>query len=157
MVGALLNKVVTLFGISTSYSHTTSNDIRQLIRNIMNMKRIVQHLNSWNFIVTIFLLSSCNSSNNFGKKAIPYGEATQELIKMVDTNPELKSMLLASIEKAKQVNPDTNTNPLQSLDRYYEFASKAESSTPWAVVKTKQGTSTMEDIFKFLCQFYFIG
>jgi len=120
------------------------------------MKRIIRHLYSWHLIVTIFLLSSCNSGNKSEKKTIQYSEATQELVKMLDTNRELKSLLIASIEKAKQVNPDTNTNPLQSLDKYYEFASKAETSTPWAVVKNEQGSATMENIFKFLCQFYFV-
>src|SRR4051812_35983834 len=90
---------------------STSNDYKQLTRNNMNMQRIIGHLHSWYFIVTIFLLPCCNSSNNLTKKD-SYGEATKELIEMVDKDAALKSMLIASIEKAKQANPDTNTNPI---------------------------------------------
>ena len=118
------------------------------------MKRI-RNGYSWYFFIAIFILTSCNSSKS-EKKAIQYGEATNELAKMLDTNPELKSLFIASIEKAKQVNPDTNTNPLQSLEKYYEFASKAETSPPWAVAKPGQSTSAKEDLYKFLCQFYFV-
>jgi len=119
------------------------------------MKTIIRHLHCLYFIVAIFLLSSCNGSDSSTKKD-SYGEATRELIELVDKNPDLKSMLTASIEKARQVNPDTNTNPVQSLDKYYEFASKAETSMPWAVAKTEQGSLPLENMFKFLCQFYFV-
>jgi hypothetical protein len=110
------------------------------------MKRI-RKLYSWYFFIAIFILSSCNGSKS-EKKAIQYGEATNELVQMLDTNPELKSLFIASMEKAKQVNPDTNTNPLQSLEKYYEFASKAETSPPWAVAKPGQSISAKEDLFQ---------
>jgi hypothetical protein len=35
---------------------------------------------------------------------------TQELIDLVDKNPEIKSMLEASIAEAKKINPDLTTN-----------------------------------------------
>lgn len=34
-----------------------------------------------------------------------YGEATIELMEIVEINPNLKSMLIASIEKVKEINP----------------------------------------------------
>ena len=114
------------------------------------MKTIIRHLHCLYFIVAIFLLSSCNGSDSSTKKD-SYGEATRELIELVDKNPGLKSMLTASIEKARQVNPDTNTNPVQSLDKYYEFASKAETSMPWAVAKTEQGSLPIENMFLTIC------
>lgn len=119
------------------------------------MKNINQLPNFLYFIVAILLLSSCNGNNKVTHKD-SYGEATRELVEMVDKNPDLKSMLMASIEKARLVNPDTNTNPAQSLDQYYELASKAETSMPWAVVKTEPGSSPMENMFKFLAAFYFV-
>src|SRR5690349_17423084 len=116
----------------------------KLITN--NMKRIIRQLHPSYVFVTIFLFASCNSSDKSETKAIQYGKATAELVKMVDTNPELKSLLIASIEKAKQVNPDTNTNPLQSLDKYYEFASKAETSPLLTDATPGQAPSAMEEI-----------
>jgi len=64
------------------------------------MKRI-RKLYSWYFFIAILILSSCNSSKS-EKKATQYGEVTNELVQMLDTNPELKSLLIASIEKAAE-------------------------------------------------------
>ncbi len=49
------------------------------------------------------------------------GPATRELKRLVAADPELKRLLVASIERARQVNPDRSTNPAQSLEQYYEF------------------------------------
>jgi phosphatidylserine decarboxylase len=38
-----------------------------------------------------------------------YGQKTLELISILDNNPNIKSMLLKSIDLAKGVNPDKNT------------------------------------------------
>lgn len=46
---------------------------------------------------------------------------TEELINLVEENPEIGSMLEASIAKAKEINPDPMTNPVQSLLEYYDF------------------------------------
>jgi hypothetical protein len=43
--------------------------------------------------------------------------ATLELKRLVAANPEVKRFLIASIERAKQVNPDRLTNPAQSPAR----------------------------------------
>jgi hypothetical protein len=50
---------------------------------------------------------------------------TQELINLVEENPEIESMLKASIAKAKKINPDPKTNPVQSLSDYYNYIDRA--------------------------------
>ena len=65
------------------------------------------------------------------------GPATLELKRLVAANPELKRLLSASIERAKQVNPDRLTNPAQSLDQYYYFVSYAERAMPGSLLKAK--------------------
>jgi len=44
---------------------------------------------------------------------------TQRLITMVEHNSEIKKLLIESIEKAKIINPDSVTNPAQTLEEYY--------------------------------------
>ncbi|HEX5154655.1 MAG TPA: phosphatidylserine decarboxylase [Parafilimonas sp.] len=118
------------------------------------MNRIIRLLNLLYvaFVVTSF--SSCGS-NNHAETITSYGEATKELIDMVNKDPDLKSMLTASIEKAKEINPDTTTNPVQSLDDYYAYASKAEESVPWILIKDEQHPSTFNNIVMAFCSFYF--
>lgn len=107
-------------------------------------------------IVAITLLTSCkdkiNSTNNTS-----YGNATKELIVMVNNDTLLKSLLVSSIQKAKEINPDSVTNPSQSLEQYYAFVSKAESAMPWGYYMTDHKLpSTFEHIFQSLGAFYFV-
>ena len=118
------------------------------------MKSVILHLNSLYFAFVIISFSSCES-NNHSQKNTSYGEATKELVEMVYKNPDLKSMLTASIAKAKEINPDTATNPVQSLDDYYVYASKIETSVPWTLIKDEQHPSTFNNIVMAFCSFYF--
>jgi len=99
--------------------------------------------------------SSCNT-NNSSKKA-DYGEKTIDLIEIVENNPEIKSMLIASLEKAKEINPDKSTNPVQNLEEYYEFTSWAEESMPWSLLKNKEYSKLYDNIMQSLIYFYFLN
>jgi phosphatidylserine decarboxylase precursor len=108
-----------------------------------------------NVTIILFLalsLVSCDST----KKDTKYGEATKELIALVEGNPELKSMLQSSLAKAKEVNSNKNTNPAQSLEEYYEFITWTETTMPWAIVKKEEYPEIFDHIFQGFCAFYFL-
>ncbi|MES1181612.1 MAG: phosphatidylserine decarboxylase, partial [Flavobacterium sp.] len=88
---------------------------------------------------------------------VSYGEATKELVAMVNGDSLLKSLLISSIQKAKEINADTVYNPAQSLEKYFEFTSKMERSMPWSYVTNENNQRTpFEHIFQSLCTFYFV-
>ena len=98
-----------------------------------------------NFVLTLLTIIgvfSCESP----QKTIEYGEATKELIVLLDNDPKLKSLLVSSLEKAKEINPDKNTNPAQNLEEYYRFVTWAEKTMPWAIVKKEEYTEIFENI-----------
>jgi phosphatidylserine decarboxylase precursor len=101
------------------------------------------------------ILASCNGRPD-SEKEVSYGPATQELIAMVRKDTALKSMLELSIQKAKAINPDTLSNPAQTLDGYFRFVSKIETAMPWLYVQNKRQSSTFDHIFQSLCTFYFV-
>lgn len=70
------------------------------------------------------------------------GPATLELKRLVASNAEVKRLLIASIERARQVNPDRLTNPAQSLEEYYDFVSWAERAIPARLLK-ERGDATL--------------
>ena len=59
---------------------------------------------------------------------------TQRLIVSVDHNPEIKRLLIKSIEKARKINPDPSTNPAQTLEQYYDFIDWAAKAMPWMLL-----------------------
>ncbi|MEM9052137.1 MAG: phosphatidylserine decarboxylase [Bacteroidota bacterium] len=86
-----------------------------------------------------------------------YGPKTIELMNMVERNPEVKSLLLASIEQARKVNPDKQTNPAQTLEAYYEFVSWTENVMPWQFLEVDYAESLYDRIDQSLCYFFFIN
>src|ERR1700752_1063792 len=83
------------------------------------------------FLSLIALFVSCKTDKPI-KKA-NYGEKTLELIGLVEKNPNIKFLLIASINQAKKINPDKNSNPAQTLEEYYDFIAHAEKAMPWDV------------------------
>jgi phosphatidylserine decarboxylase precursor len=82
--------------------------------------------------------------------------ATLELKRLVASNPEVKRLLIASIERARQVNPDRLTNPAQSLEQYYDFVSWAERAIPARLLKERADATLYQRIDQSLSYLQFI-
>ena len=82
-------------------------------------------------------------------------QITRELIALVETNPEIRNMLQASIAKAKKINPDPKTNLVQSLSEYYDFIDRASELLPQEILKGPSG-SVRDQMLQGICYFYFL-
>jgi len=82
-------------------------------------------------------------------------QITRELIALVETNPEIRNMLQASIAEAKKINPDPKTNPVQSLSEYYDFINRASELLPQEILKGPSG-SVRDQMLQGICYFYFL-
>jgi len=84
--------------------------------------------------------------------------STDDFISMVDHNPGLKALLLKSIEKAKSVNPDPESNPAQTLEEYYDFLDWSAKAMPWNILPSseKKFPKLYERIDQSLDCFYFV-
>jgi phosphatidylserine decarboxylase len=80
---------------------------------------------------------------------------TQDLIKLIDEQPEIGTMLEESIAKAREVNPDRQTNPVQSLSEYYDFIDNASELIPQDVLDDPANL-TRDQILQSICYFYFL-
>lgn len=104
-------------------------------------------------LASIFLTWSLSSHS---AESAGYGPATLELMALAKENPAVESMLIESIRKAKEINPDRDTNPAQNLQEYYEFVSWAETAMPWALLKKAEYPEIFDNIFQSLVYFYFL-
>src|SRR4051812_5259936 len=80
-------------------------------------------------LIAVQLQFSCGSDSPPRKAG--YGPKTLELMDIVDKNPEIRALLIKSIEQAKRINPDKLSNPAQNLGEYYDFIAFAEKAMPW--------------------------
>ena len=103
----------------------------------------------------IVILFSCKQDNKHDYSK--YSSKTIELINIVNSNPEIKSLLLTSIEQARKVNPDKQTNPAQTLEEYYQFVSWTENVMPWQFLEVDYANSLYDRIDQSLCYFFFIN
>jgi len=105
-------------------------------------------------LFTAVILSACTNSDT--GKSNDYGPAATELMALVEAQPEVKSMLISSIENAREINPDRNTNPVQNLEEYFQFVSWSETSMPWALLEKEEYPEIFDNIFQSLVYFYFL-
>ena len=99
-------------------------------------------------LLILLVISSC-THNKSGDNS-EYGPATRDLIRLVENNPDVRAMLELSIEKAQQINPDKNTNPVRNLKQYYSFVSSCEKAMPWALLKRSSYPEIFDHIFQSL-------
>lgn len=82
---------------------------------------------------------------------------TWDLIEMVNHNAELKQLLETAIQQAHEINPDLDTNPVDSLESYYEFMDHAAKAMPWQVSPSKKYSSIYDQVDQGMGCFYFIS
>lgn len=82
-------------------------------------------------------------------------QITLDFIEMLEEDPELKGLVEESIALAAARNPDPETNPVQSLEAYYDFLDWSATCMPWNILDT--GTSSLySSIDQSLDYFYFL-
>ncbi|WP_346354101.1 phosphatidylserine decarboxylase [Azotosporobacter soli] len=83
---------------------------------------------------------------------------TEMLMTIVEHNADVKRMLLQSIDQAKQINPDRETNPAQSLEEYYAYIDWATTAMPFNILPAAERYPKLyESIDQSLDYFYFIN
>ncbi len=88
-------------------------------------------------------------------KETAHKQITQDLINLVENNPEIKPLLEASISEAKKNNSDRKTNPVQNLSDYYDYIDSASELIPQNVLENPSDL-IREQILQSICYFYFL-
>lgn len=61
-------------------------------------------------------------------------KSIKKLKEILEGNKELKALVEKSIAKAKEINPDKEINPAQTLDEYYDFLEASLTRMPWRIL-----------------------
>lgn len=106
--------------------------------------------------VLLLVLFSCNSSND-GNAGKEYCQTTRDLIELVNNDARIKELLEAAIAKGVTINPDPATNPVQSMEDYYDFVDRSVHEMPWNVITTPGQPTIFGRMYQALCYCYFIN
>ncbi len=83
-------------------------------------------------------------------------QITIDFIKMMDEDPELKQLMEESISLAAINNPDKKTNPVRSLDEYYDFLDWSATCMPWNILDGQNNADLYRSIDQSLDYFYYL-
>ena len=83
------------------------------------------------FLLVVFSLSVQAASAPY----TPHSKPAIAMMNCLESDPELMVLMEKSIAKAKEINPDRNTNPVQSVQELYPFLDWAATCMPWNVLK----------------------
>jgi len=108
------------------------------------------------FTVCVFL-SFCAFAEDSSSGATKHEPITEQLVTMVEHNAALKNMLMHSIQRAYTINPDKVTNPVRTLEEYYNFIDWATKAMPWSILPSSPYSSLYDQIDQSLDYFYFVN
>ena len=120
-----------------------------------------KHLNLFSIVIfalTLFTVAFSVTGNVVVPAIVEkHAPDTQLLITIVEHNASFKAMLVESIERAKKINPDRETNPAQSLEEYYDFIDWAATAMPFNILPLAENYPKLyESIDQSLDYFYFL-
>ena len=118
-------------------------------------------------LLVVFSLNSCGllheSSNNAASlsdkvdnSSASRQQITKDFIELLETDPELKRLMEESISLAAVNNPDKKTNPVRSLDDYYDFLDWSATCMPWNILDGQDVSDLYGSIDQSLDYFYFL-
>ncbi len=117
------------------------------------MQRNIHKVNV--FFAILLLIGWLISENLAFAKENAHKQVTQELINLVENNPDIKRILVTSITEASKINPDLKTNPVQNLSDYYVYIDSASRLIPQNVLENPSNL-TRDQILQSICYFYFL-
>ena len=103
-------------------------------------------------LMIIIMTLSCTTVKAEKERA----DITKDFIAIMDSDPELKALMEKSIEKGVAVNPDRKTNPVQSLDEFYDYLDWCAVCMPWEMIDVSETYPSIYDqIDQSLIYFYY--
>ena len=83
-------------------------------------------------------------------------QITKEFIGMLEADPELKRLVEKSIHLGVVNNRDPRTNPVRSLEDYYDFLDRCAVCMPWDILDRRDVSDLYGKIDQSLDYFYYI-
>ena len=87
---------------------------------------------------------------------IPRSRASLDLQKMLEADPELMALMEESITRAAGINPDRDTNPVQSVEEFYDYMDWAVTCTPWSLMDDEKHPALYSSIDQSICYIWFL-
>ena len=101
---------------------------------------------------------------NYGKTApqdektadLKHSEARIAMENILESDPELKSLMEKSIARSHEINPDPDTNPVDNIDELYDHIDWMTTCMPWNVLTDAEYPSLYRSIDQSIDYIWFL-
>ena len=83
-------------------------------------------------------------------------ESSVKLKKYLDDDPELMAMMVKSINLAREINPDKNTNPISNVEELYNFIDWNMTAIPYGLVSINEAPTLYNRIDQSVDYIWFL-
>lgn len=87
---------------------------------------------------------------------INHSRARLSLQGYLEGDPELMALMEKSIGRAHEINPDPNTNPVDSVEKLYDFVDWITTCMPWELLKDAEYPTLYRSIDQSINYFWFL-
>ena len=151
IIALLLAQSIVLAGCVDTSSNTSSNTSIGTSSNTVSTE-LEGEENGENASETEINIETNADTSNL---EIERAKITLDFVEMIEKDEELRSLVEKSIYLAKVNNQDKTTNPVQSLDEYYDFLDWCSTCMPWNILDTGN-PSLYSSIDQSLDYFYYL-
>ena len=87
---------------------------------------------------------------------LEHSRARLAMQEYLESDPELKALMEKSIARAREINPDPNTNPVNSVDELYELIDWMTVCMPWNVLTDAEYPTLYQSIDQSVDYIWFL-
>ncbi len=110
-------------------------------------------------VLLSLMLSGCTvdiTLNTNSTKEAVHSESALSLKEALDADPELMALMEKSIAKAHEINPDPDTNPVDSVEKLYDFIDWNVKGLPWNLLSDAEYPTLYNHIDQSIDYFWFL-
>ena len=107
-------------------------------------------------ISILLVLCGCGETAENTETNKARAQITKDFMSLLEDDPELMELVEKSISLAAVNNPDKKTNPVQSLNEYYDFLDWSATCLPWNILDGQDTSKLYSCIDQSLDYFYYL-
>ncbi len=111
---------------------------------------------SFALLLIIAALCAISCKSRAAQNKLPRSASSLAMEKCLSADPALMALMEKSIKKAREINPDPDTNPVGSVAQLYDFLDWADVCMPWNVLAKGKQPALYDRIDQSVDYFWFV-
>ena len=107
-------------------------------------------------MILSFALGTAAPAHAANVAQLQRSRASLAMQQMLEADPALMALMEKSLSRAAEVNPDRNTNPVQSVEEFYDYLDWAVTCMPWSLMDDERHPALYDAIDQSIDLIWFL-